>query len=63
MKDVESLSASNNNDKTNDFVDKNLNENRRIALAQENGQELIEKGTKQTQKESTVQKKDSGEGR
>jgi len=52
--------VSNNNDKTNDFVDKNLNQDRRISIGQENGQELIEKGAKgQQQKESP--KKDSGE--
>lgn len=64
VKDIESSSASNNNDKTNDFTDKNLNEDRRIAIVQENGQELIEKGTlKQPQKETPVPRKDSDEGR
>ncbi|KMR04996.1 acyl- delta desaturase [Lasius niger] len=60
--DVESSSVSNNNDKTNDFVDKNLNQDRRISMGQENGQELIEKGTKHPQKENPIQGKNDGEG-
>jgi len=60
--EVESSSMSNNNDRTNDFVDKNLNQDRRISIGLENGQELIEKGAKgQQQKESP--KKDNGEDR
>ncbi|XP_025154476.1 uncharacterized protein LOC105186838 isoform X2 [Harpegnathos saltator] len=55
-KDIESSSASNNNDKTNE--DKNLNDDRGSALGLENGQELIEKGTKRPQKEGPIQKKD-----
>ncbi|XP_070170573.1 nose resistant to fluoxetine protein 6 isoform X1 [Polyergus mexicanus] len=62
MGDVESSSVSNNNDKTNDFVDKNLNQDRRISMGQENGQELIEKGTKHPQKENPIQGKNDGEG-
>ncbi|EZA49101.1 hypothetical protein DMN91_005938 [Ooceraea biroi] len=62
VRDVESSSVSNNNDKTNDFVDKNLNQDRRISIGQENGQELIEKGVKHPQKENPIQKKDNGEG-
>lgn len=54
--DIES-SISNNNDKGNNFVDKNLNKDRRISMGQENGEELIEKGTtKFPQKEKPVQK-------
>lgn len=59
-RDVESSSVSNNNDKTNDFMDKNLNQDRRISMGQENDQELIEKGTKQ--KENPIQKKDCNTG-
>lgn len=63
VKDVESSSSvSNNNDKTNDYVDKNLNQDRRISIGQENGQELIEKGAKHSQKENPVQKKERDEG-
>ncbi|XP_014486240.1 PREDICTED: nose resistant to fluoxetine protein 6-like [Dinoponera quadriceps] len=62
VKDIESSSASNNNDKTNDFMDKNLNDERGIKLGPENGQELIEKGTKRPQKEGPTQKKDREEG-
>lgn len=62
VRDVESSSVSNNNDKTNDFMDKNLNQDRRISIGQENGQELIEKGAKHLQKENSIPKKDSGEG-
>ncbi|XP_020277996.1 nose resistant to fluoxetine protein 6-like [Pseudomyrmex gracilis] len=63
VKDVESSSSvSNNNDKTSDCVDKNLNQDRRISIGQENGQELIEKGAKQLQKENPIQKKDCDEG-
>jgi len=58
VRDVESSSVSNNNDRPNDFVDKN--QDRRISIGLENGQELIEKGAKgQQQKESP--KKGSGE--
>ncbi|XP_029168174.1 nose resistant to fluoxetine protein 6-like [Nylanderia fulva] len=60
--DIESSSVSNNNDKTNDFVDKNLNQDRRISMGQENGQELIEKGTKNPQKENPIQGKNDNEG-
>ncbi|XP_050456322.1 nose resistant to fluoxetine protein 6-like [Cataglyphis hispanica] len=60
--DIESSSVSNNNDKVNDFVDKNLNQDRRISMGQENGQELIEKGTKHPQKENPIQEKNDGEG-
>ncbi|GAB1859561.1 Nose resistant to fluoxetine protein 6 [Camponotus japonicus] len=60
--DIESSSVSNNNDKTNDFVDKNLNQDRRISIGQENGQELIEKGMKHPQKENPIQGKNDGEG-
>lgn len=60
--DVESSSVSNNNDKNNDFLDKNLTQDRRISIGQENGQELIEKGVKHLQKENPMQKKDSDEG-
>lgn len=62
VKDIESSSASNNNDKTNDFMDKNLTE-RAIKLGPENGQELIEKGTNRPQKEDPIQKKDREKGR
>lgn len=60
LKDIESSSVSNNNDKTNDFMDKNLNQERRISMGQENDQELIEKGTKQ--KENPIQRKDCSQG-
>lgn len=63
VKDIESSSASNNNDKTNDFMDKNLNDERKIAMGPENGQELIEKGAKRPQKEGPIQKKEREEGR
>lgn len=56
--DIESSSVSNNNDKTNDFIDKNLNQDRNVG--QENDQELIEKGTKQ--KEIPIQKKNCSKG-
>ncbi|XP_011256830.1 nose resistant to fluoxetine protein 6 isoform X2 [Camponotus floridanus] len=62
IKDIESSSMSNNNDKTNDFVDKNLNQDRTISMGQENGQELIEKGMKHPQKENSIQGKNDGEG-
>ncbi|XP_032670293.1 nose resistant to fluoxetine protein 6-like [Odontomachus brunneus] len=62
VKDTESSSTSNNNDKTNDFMDKNLNDEHRIAMGPENGQELIEKGAKHPQKESPIQKKEREEG-
>lgn len=32
-------------------------------MGQENGQELIEKGTKHLQKENPIQEKNNGEGR
>ncbi|XP_067212245.1 nose resistant to fluoxetine protein 6 [Linepithema humile] len=54
--DIESSNASNNNDKSNNFVDKNLNKDRRISTGQENGEELIEKGTKYPQKENSIEK-------
>jgi len=54
--DIESSSVSNNNDKSNNFVDKNLNKDRKISMGQENGEELIEKGTKYPQKENPIQK-------
>lgn len=64
VKDIESSSsASNNNDKTADFMDKNLNDDRGITMGPENGQELIEKGAKRLQKEGPIQKKDREEGR
>ena len=59
--DIESSNMSNNNDKSNTFVDKNLNKDRRISMIQENGEELIEKGTKIPQKENPIQK-DSDKG-
>lgn len=59
-KDIESSNVSNNNDKTNDFMDKNLNQERRISMGQENDQELIEKGAKQ--KENPTQRKDCSQG-
>ncbi|TGZ45983.1 Nose resistant to fluoxetine protein 6 [Temnothorax longispinosus] len=61
-RDIESSSVSNNNDKTNDFINKNLNQERRISMGQENDQELIEKGRKHPQKESPVQRKDCSQG-
>lgn len=62
-RDIESSNnVSNNNDKTNDFIDKNLNQERRISMGQENDQELIEKGTKHPQKENPIQKKDCNQG-
>ncbi|XP_011632801.1 nose resistant to fluoxetine protein 6 [Pogonomyrmex barbatus] len=62
VRDVESSSVSNNNDKGSGFTDKNLNQDRRISMGQENDQELIEKGTKHLQKENPVQRKDCGKG-
>lgn len=61
-KDIEFSSVSNNNDKTNDFIDKNLNQDRRISIGQENDQELIEKGTKRSQKENSIQRKNCNKG-
>jgi len=61
-KDVESSSVSNNNDKTNDFINKNLTQDRRISMGQENDQELIEKGTKHLQKDISIQRKDCSQG-
>lgn len=61
-RDIETSSVSNNNDKTNDFMDKNLNQDRKISMGQENDQELIEKGTKHPQKENPVQRKDCSKG-
>jgi len=60
-RDIESSSISNNNDKTNDFIDKNLNQDHRIS-GQENDQELIEKGTKHPQKENPIQRKNCSKG-
>lgn len=42
VKDVESSSVSNNNERLSNFSNKNLNQNR--GVVQENGEELIEKG-------------------
>ncbi|XP_012061974.1 PREDICTED: nose resistant to fluoxetine protein 6-like, partial [Atta cephalotes] len=61
-KNIEFSSVSNNNDKTNDFIDKNLNQDRRISIGQENDQELIEKGTKRSQKENSIQRKNCNKG-
>lgn len=61
-KEIEFSSVSNNNDKTNDFIDKNLNQDRRISIGQENDQELIEKGTKRSQKENSIQRKSCNKG-
>lgn len=62
VEDIEFSSVSNNNDKTNDFVDKNRNQDRTISIGQENGQELIEKGMKHPQKENSIQGKNDSEG-
>lgn len=44
QKDVEASNVSNNNDRLGSFVNKNLNQDRRISMGQDNGDELIEKG-------------------
>lgn len=49
VKDVESSSVSNNNERLSNFSNKNLNQDGEVI--QENGEELIEKG-KNLQKES-----------
>ncbi|KZC08232.1 PREDICTED: nose resistant to fluoxetine protein 6 [Dufourea novaeangliae] len=43
-KDLESSSTSNNNETLSNFSNKNLNQDRRISMGQDNGEELIEKG-------------------
>ncbi|XP_076233140.1 nose resistant to fluoxetine protein 6 [Calliopsis andreniformis] len=50
LKDVESSSMSNNNERLSNFSNKNLNQDRRISMVQDNGEELIEKG-KELQKD------------
>lgn len=45
LNDVESSSVSNNNERLSNFSNKNLNQDRVSSIGQDNGKELIEKGT------------------
>ncbi|KAK2584116.1 hypothetical protein KPH14_006557 [Odynerus spinipes] len=53
--DIESSSATNNNEKVVNFTDKNLNKESRISIVQENGEELIEKVSNDVQKDLNTQ--------
>ncbi|KAI4501156.1 hypothetical protein M0802_003529 [Mischocyttarus mexicanus] len=59
--DIESSSATNNNEKVINFVDKNLTQDSCISIVQENGEELIDKKSNDLQKDLNTQIKDINE--
>lgn len=59
--DIESSNVTNNNEKVINFTDKNLTQDSCISIVQENGEELIDNGSKVIQKDISVQIKDDNE--
>ncbi|XP_046817971.1 nose resistant to fluoxetine protein 6-like isoform X1 [Vespa crabro] len=59
--DIESSNVTNNNEKVINFTDKNLTQNSCISIVQENGEELIDKGSNDIQKDISIQIKDDNE--